>query len=78
MYGFPLIARFCPVFGIINTSYQKLPFGSGDYPDKLLFHQALNLVSNSSFLAPCTVSPRTAEAGPIEKVDCAVVGSGIR
>ena len=27
---------------IINTSYQKLPFGSGDYPDKLLFHQALN------------------------------------
>ena len=28
---------------IINTSYQKLPFGSGDYPDKLLFHQALSL-----------------------------------
>ena len=27
---------------IINTSYQKLPFGSGDYPDELLFHQALN------------------------------------
>ena len=27
---------------IINTSYQKLPFGSGDYPDKLLFRQALN------------------------------------
>ena len=27
---------------VINTSYQKLPFGSGDYPDKLLFHQALN------------------------------------
>ena len=27
---------------IINTSYQKLPFGSGDYPDKLLYHQALN------------------------------------
>ena len=27
---------------IINASYQKLPFGSGDYPDKLLFHQALN------------------------------------
>ena len=27
---------------IINTSYQKLPFGSGDYPDKLLFHQAPN------------------------------------
>ena len=25
---------------IINTSYQKLPFGSGDCPDKLLFHQA--------------------------------------
>ena len=33
---------------IINTSYQKLPFGSGDYPDKLLFHQALNYVSTSS------------------------------
>ena len=32
----------------INTSYQKLPFGSGDYPDKLSFHQALNQVSNSS------------------------------
>ena len=27
---------------IINTSHQKLPFGSGDYPDKLFFHQALN------------------------------------
>ena len=27
---------------IINTSYQKLPFGSGDYPAKLLYHQALN------------------------------------
>ena len=27
---------------IINTSYQKLPFGSGDYPGKLLYHQALN------------------------------------
>ena len=26
----------------INTSYQKLPFGSGDYPHELLFHQALN------------------------------------
>ena len=24
------------------TSYQKLPFGSGDDPDKLVFHQALN------------------------------------
>ena len=33
---------------IITTSYQKLPFGSWDYPDKLLFHQALNEVSNSS------------------------------
>ena len=31
---------------IINTSYQKLPFGSGDYPDKLLlevYQQALIL-----------------------------------
>ena len=27
---------------IINTSYQKLPFGSGDDPDKVFFHQALN------------------------------------
>ena len=27
---------------IISTSYQKLPFGSGAYPDKLLFQQALN------------------------------------
>ena len=27
---------------IINSSYQKLPFGSGDDPDKLLYHQALN------------------------------------
>ena len=33
---------------IINTSYQKLPFGSGDDPDKLFFHRALNQVSNSS------------------------------
>ena len=24
------------------TSYQKLPFGSGDDPDELFFHQALN------------------------------------
>ena len=23
------------------TSYQKLPFGSGDDPDKLFFHQSL-------------------------------------
>ena len=29
-------------FGSFNTSYQKSPLGSGDYPDKLLFHQALN------------------------------------
>ena len=27
---------------IINTSYQKLSFGSGDHPDELLLHQALN------------------------------------
>ena len=33
---------------IINSSYQKLPFGSGDDPDKLFFHHALNEVSNSS------------------------------
>ena len=32
----------CTGEAIINTSYQKLPFGSGDYPDKRIFHQALN------------------------------------
>ena len=41
-------AYLIPMVPIINTSYQKLPFGSGDYPDKLLYHQALNQVSNSS------------------------------
>ena len=25
----------CRTYGIINTSCQQLPFGSGDYPDKL-------------------------------------------
>ena len=35
----PLCSQFLQ---IINTSYQKLPFGSGDDPDKLFFHQALN------------------------------------
>ena len=36
--------------GIVSLTRvtKKLPFGSGDYPDKLLFHQALNEVSNSS------------------------------
>ena len=29
-------------FRIINTSYQKLPFGFGDDSEELLFHQALN------------------------------------
>ena len=47
MQEIPPQKRFL-VPGIINTSYEKLPFGSGDYPDKLLFHQALNYVSNSS------------------------------
>ena len=37
----PRTAEFILVV-IINTSYQKLPFGSGDYPDKLLYHQAQN------------------------------------
>ena len=27
---------------IINTSYQSLPFGSGDDPEKLFIHQSLN------------------------------------
>ena len=26
---------------VINTSYQKLPFGSGDDPDKLFFFERL-------------------------------------
>ena len=30
----------------INTSYQKLPFGCGDDPDKFLFHQALRVCLN--------------------------------
>ena len=34
-----LVQSVCDV-PIINTSYQKLHFGSGDYPDKLFFHQA--------------------------------------
>ena len=36
------VIPFAIAHTIINTSYEKLPFGSGDYPDKLLFHQALN------------------------------------
>ena len=43
-----IIKLSTPASTIINTSYQKLPFGSGDYPDQLLYHQALNEVSNSS------------------------------
>ena len=31
---------------IINTSYQNLPFGSGHYPDELLFHEALRSCLN--------------------------------
>ena len=42
--------RLCALYvcffkAVINTRYQKLPFGSGDHPDKPLFHQALNQVS---------------------------------
>ena len=40
-----IVCRRCFLQGtmVINTSYQKLkPFGSGDNPDKLLYHQALN------------------------------------
>ena len=33
----------------MNTSYQKLPFGPGDYPDKRLYHQAPNNFSSSSY-----------------------------
>ena len=36
---------------IINTSYQNLPFGSGHYPDKLLFHQALRSCLNFLYTA---------------------------
>ena len=40
--GFPfVIFRVFSLSIIINTSHQKLPFGSGDDPDKLFFHQAL-------------------------------------
>ena len=39
---------------IINTSYQKLPFGSGDYPDKLLFHQATKFVTHQAGNYPVT------------------------
>ena len=35
-------AVYCTAVPIINTSYQKLPFDSGDDPDTLFFHQALN------------------------------------
>ena len=38
----PFASDLEPSTFVINTSYQKLPFGSGDYPDKLLFHRALN------------------------------------
>ena len=54
-----IFSRGCQAFHIIyhiNTSYQKLPFGSGDYPDTLFFHQALNYVSNSSYPVTCFVS----------------------
>ena len=41
-----ILTSLCSLYvmglSLINTSYQKLPFGSGDYSDKLLFHQALN------------------------------------
>ena len=40
---------------IINTSYQKLPFGSGDYPDKLLFHQALTKFLKRNMSRQCFV-----------------------
>ena len=39
---FNVVVHFVCDAPIINTSYQKLPFGSGDHPDRLLFHQALN------------------------------------
>ena len=41
--------RYSRVLSISLTRVtKKLHFGSGDYPDKLLFHQALNEGSNSS------------------------------
>ena len=39
-FSCPFLSLLVVLF--INTSYQNLPFGSGDYPDKLLHHQALN------------------------------------
>ena len=38
-----LVLLFVTLFRIINTSYQKLPFGSGDDPDMLSFQKVLNL-----------------------------------
>ena len=43
-----------PNHPIIDTSYQKLPFGSGDYPDKLLFHQALKFLTHQTGDYPVT------------------------
>ena len=40
--NFKFVAQSVCDAPIINTSYQKLPFGSRDYPDKLLLYQALN------------------------------------
>ena len=39
---------------IINTSYQKLPFGSGDDPDKLFLHQALEFLTQQTGNYPVT------------------------
>ena len=44
---------------VVNTSYQKLPFGSGDYPDKLwnlvffagiLLYEPVDLVASSVYV----------------------------
>ena len=40
---------------IINTSYQKLPFGSGDYPDKLLFHHTSYIPKSLLYEYCCVV-----------------------
>ena len=65
---------------IINTSYQKLPFGSGDDPDKLFFLQALNYLIHQigNYPVPCVlVSCRetlTAMVACVEEV--CKIGSG--
>ena len=45
---------FLVELSIINTSYEKLPFGSGDYPGKLLFHQWTKFLTHHTGNYPVT------------------------